>query len=196
MLDRAAARSAGAARSLAMMARMRAGDGALSFVIRSCTPSVSAAAYTIGFRCQFFKVSCSSSQPSMMPRRIRRSTRSSGVRAAVSILVERTLCSSLSFAISAAIAVGEKSSSRSSCEWMPLPAAIDGCRRANSSRYESTNVANALAGTEGARFAATGKRQTVSANNRTERCTADPLLGGVHSVARTTRARQSTAGPR
>src|SRR6185436_15194686 len=103
-------------------------------------------------------------------------TRSSGVRAEVSIFVERKVRSSLSFAISAAIASGEKSSSRSSWRWMPLPAAIDGWRRANSSRYESTNVANALAGTEDGRFAARGRRQTASADNRAKRCTAYPWL--------------------
>ena len=74
---------------------------------------------------------------------------------------------------------------------MPLPAAIDGWRRANSSRYESTNVAKALAGTGEGRFAASGRTQTASANNRAKRCTADPLVGWVPSVARATRARQS-----
>jgi hypothetical protein len=37
-------------------------------------------------------------------------------------------------AISPRMASAEKSSSKSSCWWMPLPAAIDGCRRAKSSR--------------------------------------------------------------
>jgi hypothetical protein len=43
----------------------------------------------MGFRFQFSSVSCSSSQPSMMPSRMRRSTRSSSVRLVVSIFAER-----------------------------------------------------------------------------------------------------------
>jgi hypothetical protein len=79
MLVRAATSSAGTPESLRITRRIRTGAGAFSIVIRLCTPSESAEAYSIGFRFQFCSVSCSSSQPSMMPSRIFWSTRSSGV---------------------------------------------------------------------------------------------------------------------
>ena len=67
MFARAAASSAGTWPSLLMMRRMRTGAGSLSIAIRLCTPSVSADAYSIGLRRQFWSVSCSSSQPSITP---------------------------------------------------------------------------------------------------------------------------------
>ena len=96
-----------------MIRRMRTGAASFSIVIRLCTPSDNAVAYVIGLRFQFCSVSCSSSQPSITPARMRLSTRSSGV-SDESLNAASSAAAVLSVAISAAMACAEKSSSRSS----------------------------------------------------------------------------------
>ena len=105
--------------------RARESTGAFSIVIRLCTPLKSASPYTIGFFLQLAIVPTSSSQPSMMPTRMRWSTRSSGVRRAGS-KAAMAARSRVSAASSARIARAEKSSMRLSYAWIPLPAAMDG----------------------------------------------------------------------
>ena len=155
MFVRAACSRAGTPASLLITRRIRTGAGAFSIVIRLCTPSDKADAYSIGLRRQLARVSCSSSHPSITPSRMRRSTRSSFDREVLSSDV-RAVCVALSSAISFAIAAALKSSSRSSCAWRPLPPAIDGCRRAKSLRYWSTSSANRVVSALGADGAQAG----------------------------------------
>jgi hypothetical protein len=69
----------------------------------------------------------------------------------------------------AVIEAAEKSSSLSSCACRPLPAAIDGCRRAKSSRYVSTKRANSADCIGGAE--PSGVRQSARTTERARTCT-------------------------